>query len=67
MDYLHYGVPTHQKIEGLNYNYVAPLKLWTTAPNEHPMLLQWVWAEADSPLPTSVRSVPHVSYKVSDL
>jgi len=61
MEYLHYGVPTEERLEGLSYQYLDTIKLYVTDPNTHPLKLQFVYADQESPLPEVVRTMPHVS------
>ena len=67
MNFLHYGVPTHEKIESLDYSYVEPLKLFTTNPNVHDKKIQFVYADKDSPLPAVVKMSAHISIGVENM
>lgn len=67
MKFLHLGVPLNEKIEGKEYSYVEPLKLYVTSSGDHEFNLQFVWAENDSPLPDIVRREKHLSIQVDNM
>ncbi len=67
MKYLHYGIPSKEKLEGKEYTYVAPIKLFVTNGNDHELTLQYTCAEEDSPLPEIVRTQPHLCMEVDSM
>lgn len=67
MDFLHLGIPTKEKLNNQTYNYVEKIKLYVTDSNKHPLKLQFVWAEPDSPLPKVVREENHLSIRVENI
>lgn len=67
MKYLHYGIPKAEKVEGFNYTFVEKIGLHVTNSADHPLSLQFVYPEADSPLPEIVKKQPHISFAVEDI
>jgi desulfoferrodoxin (superoxide reductase-like protein) len=61
----HIGIPTTQQQP--NEVYIAPVKLYVTDANASEHHIEWVRAEAGSPMPYLVKKTAHVAYTVDDL
>jgi hypothetical protein len=64
-DFDHVGIPTDVPHEGELW--VAPSRVWVTNPRLHPLNIEWLRFEADSPVTGPLRELPHIAYRVLDL
>jgi hypothetical protein len=67
MKLLHLGIPTQSKIENKTYIYVEKIKLHVTSSEDHEFKLQFVCADADSPLPEIVKNENHLAIQVESI
>lgn len=65
MRFDHVGVPTTEERE--NEMYVEETKVWVTDPEGHPMNIEFLRFEPDSPVTGPVREQQHVAFRVADL
>ncbi len=65
MRYHHVGIPTDRIPEGAEY--LPDYKLYCTDHLATPYGIQWMKYEADCPLPSLVKQLPHVAFEVDDL
>ena len=61
----HIGLPVAEKYDGMVYR--EGLGLWSTDPKDSPLHIEYMFFEADTPLPPSVRKMPHIAYRTDDL
>jgi hypothetical protein len=61
----HIGMPTDEKQEGETF--VADTRVWVTRPENHPMRVEFLRFEADSPVTGPIRDMPHVAFRVDDI
>lgn len=61
----HVGIPTTDGHP--NEIYVEETKVWITDPYAHPMKIEFMRFEPDSPVTGPVREMPHVAFLVDDL
>jgi len=61
----HIGVPVKEKFDGMAYR--EGLGLWSTDPSDSPLHIEYMFFEADTPLPPSVQKMPHIAYRTDDL
>lgn len=65
MEFDHIGITTTEKKE--NAFWVENTKVWVTNPKEHPLGVEWLRYEPDSPCPRELIENPHVAYRVKSL
>lgn len=58
-------MPTDEKKEGETF--VADTRVWVTRPENHPMRVEFLRFEADSPVTGPIRDMPHVAFRVDDI
>ncbi|MCF6312399.1 MAG: hypothetical protein L3J39_08100 [Verrucomicrobiales bacterium] len=58
-------MPTDDVQQGETY--VAETKVWVTRPENHPMRVEYLRFEADSPVSGPLRDMPHVGFRVDDI
>lgn len=61
----HVGMPTEQRQP--NELYVPETKVWVTRPNDHPLRIEYLRFEPDSPVTGPVRDQLHIAFQVDDL
>lgn len=61
----HIGLPTEEPQPGELY--VPETKVWVTRPNDHPLRIEYLRFEPDSPVTGSLRDGPHIAFQVDDL
>lgn len=61
----HIGVVTAQRRPGESW--VEQTRVWVTSPRAHPMNVEFLRFEPDSPVTGPLRDEPHVAYRVDDL
>jgi hypothetical protein len=61
----HIGIPT-QEIQQ-NEEYLAKYKLFKSGFSTNPFGIEWMRFEPDCPLPTLIKTIPHVAFEVDDL
>lgn len=65
MTFDHVGFRSYEKREGEFY--YAPNKVWITDSEKHPLQVEWLRYEADSPVQEPVKSSPHIAFRVENL
>ena len=63
--YDHIGIPTKDKKE--NEMYIESLKVYVTPYSENKYRIEWVRVEENSPMPSILKEIPHVGFKVDNL
>lgn len=63
MKYLHTGIPSPTKLEGMTY--AEPMKLWLKA--EPTYGIEHLYFEPDSPMPGMIQTRGHVAFQVEDI
>jgi len=63
--YHHIGLPTQTPRPGERY--LPGLKMHVSGFESSPYGIQWMRFDADSPFPTSIRTLPHVAFEVDNL
>lgn len=58
-------MPTEEKQEGETF--IADTRVWVTRPENHPMRVEFLRFEADSPVTGPIRDMPHVAFRVDDI
>ena len=58
----HLGVPTTEPQPGESY--IPDLGIWVTDPQAHPSRVEFIRAEAGSPLPELMKRLPHVAFQI---
>ena len=48
-------------------SWVEATRVWVTSPRAHPYNIEWLRFEPDSPVTGSLRTQPHVAYRVDDV
>lgn len=61
----HIGMPTDEVQEGETF--VEDTRVWVTRPENHPMRVEYLRFEADSPVTGPLRDMPHVGFRVDDI
>jgi len=61
----HIGMPTTEPQP--NETYVEDTKVWVTRPENHPMRVEFLRFEEDSPVTGPLRDLPHVAFRVDDI
>ncbi|MCF7928776.1 MAG: hypothetical protein K9L68_07500 [Spirochaetales bacterium] len=61
----HIGLITEEKKS--DENWVEATRVWVTNPKDHPLNVEWLRFEPDSPVTGPVRDEAHVSYRVDDI
>jgi hypothetical protein len=65
MQFDHIGIVTTEKKAGERF--VPATRVWVTDFQKHPFHVEWLRFEPDSPVTGSVRTMPHVAYRVDDI
>ncbi len=65
MEFDHIGLITDEKKAGENF--VEATRVWVTNPKDHPLNVEWLRYEPDSPVTGPLRERPHVSYRVKSI
>ncbi len=58
-------MPTDEVQEGETF--VEDTRVWVTRPENHPMRVEYLRFEADSPVTGPLRDMPHVGFRVDDI
>jgi hypothetical protein len=61
----HIGLVTDETKEGESF--VASTRVWVTNPRADAFNVEWLRFEPDSPVTGTLRTAPHVAYRVDDL
>lgn len=61
----HVGLITEERKPGESW--VEATRVWVTSPRAHPCNVEWLRFEADSPVTGSLRTKPHLAYRVDDV
>ncbi|MDH7568722.1 MAG: hypothetical protein QHJ73_03960 [Armatimonadota bacterium] len=61
----HIGLPTTESHPGEVY--VSQTKVWVTDPRQHPLSIEFLRYEADSPVTGPLREQAHTAYRVDNL
>ena len=61
----HVGLVTDEQKQGESW--VDATRVWVTSPRAHPFNVEWLRFEPDSPVSGSLRTDPHVAYRVDDV
>jgi hypothetical protein len=61
----HIGLISNQPHEGEQF--VEATRAWITSPRAHPLHVEWIRFEPDSPVSGSIRTEPHVAFRVDDI
>ena len=61
----HLGLVTDEPKDGESF--VAATRVWVTNPRASPFNVEWLRFEPDSPVTGSLRTSPHVAYRVDDV
>lgn len=61
----HIGLPTDEPRPGEVY--VPETKVWVTRPNDHPLRIEFLRFEPDSPVRGPLREAPHIAFEVDAL
>lgn len=61
----HIGMPTNEVQPGETY--VADTKVWVTRPENHPMRVEYLRFEEDSPVSGPLSDMPHMGFRVDDI
>jgi len=61
----HIGITTTEKKK--NEFYYEPNKVWITDSESHPFHIEWLRYEPDTPVTDTVRTRPHIGYRVDNL
>jgi hypothetical protein len=61
----HIGVPTAEQQP--DEMHVPATKVWVTDPAAHPLRVEYLRFEPDSPVTGPVRELPHIAFRVDDL
>jgi len=61
----HIGMPTEEVQEGETF--VEDTRVWVTRPEKHPMRVEFLRFEPDTPLSGPLRDMPHVAFRVDDI
>lgn len=65
MKFDHIGLITDER--QANEDWVEATKVWVTNPKTHPLGVEWLRFEPDTPVTGPVRDKPHVAYQVENL
>jgi hypothetical protein len=63
--YHHTGIPTSEKRPGERY--LEQYGMHVSGFEESPFGIEWMRFDDDSPIPSIIRTVPHVAFEVDDL
>jgi hypothetical protein len=63
--YHHLGIPTTRRRPGERY--LEEFGMYVSGFEESPFGVEWMRFEDDSPLPSLVKTVPHVAFQVNNL
>ena len=58
-------MPTEEKQK--DETFVAATRVWVTRPENHPMRVEFLRFETDSPVTGPIRDMPHVAFRVDDI
>ena len=61
----HLGLVTDEPKDGESF--VAATRVWVTSPRAGGFNIEWLRFEPDTPVTGSLRTAPHVAYRVDDL
>ena len=61
----HIGLPTEEVQDGEAF--VEDTRVWVTRPENHPMRVEFLRFEADTPLSGPLRDLPHMAFRVDDI
>ena len=61
----HIGLPTDEPRPGEVF--VPETKVWVTRPNDHPLRIEYLRFEPDSPVTGPLRERPHIAFQVDDV
>ena len=61
----HIGLPTEEHQPGELF--VPETKVWVTRPNHHPLRIEYLRYEPDSPVTGPLREQAHIAFQVDDL
>lgn len=61
----HIGLPTDEKQP--QEVWVESTRVWVTAPEDHPYLVEFLRYEPDSPVTGPLRELPHLAFQTDDL
>lgn len=61
----HIGLPTTEPQPGELF--VPETRVWVTRPNDHPLRIEHLRYEPDSPVTGPLRNQPHIAFQVDDL
>jgi hypothetical protein len=61
----HFGLVTDETKDGESF--VAATRVWVTSPRAGGFNVEWLRFEPDTPVTGSLRTAPHVAYRVDDL
>jgi hypothetical protein len=61
----HVGIVTEDRHSGESW--VEATRVWVTSPRDHPYNVEFLRFEPDSPVTGSLRTQPHVAYRVDDV
>ena len=64
-EFNHIGLPTEEPQPGELY--VPETKVWVTRPNDHPLRIEYLRFEPDSPVTGLLRECAHIAFQVDDL
>lgn len=65
MKFDHIGIVTKEK--KADENWVEATRVWVTNPNDHPLSVEWLRFEPDSPVTGPLREGPHIAYEVESV
>ena len=63
--YDHTGMPSSEIKDGAQF--IEPTRTWVTSPDAHPLKVQWLYFEPESPITGRIREEAHVAYRVDNL
>jgi hypothetical protein len=61
----HVGLVTDER--KARESWVEATRVWVTSPRDHPFNVEWLRFEPDSPVTGSLRTQPHIAYRVDDV
>ncbi len=65
MQFEHVGLISEEPRPGERF--VAATRVWRTDYLQHPLRIEWLRFEPDSPVPRPVSHMPHVAFRVDDI
>jgi len=63
--YDHFGVPTKKKRKGMIH--YPEFKVWCSSYEKDPYRIEWIFFEKNCKLPSLVKAVPHICFRVKDI